>query len=208
MTVGLYGGSFDPVHEAHLMVAARAVKRLGLDRLWWLVTPGNPLKAHTPEGGLQARMAAIRTRLTDRRQAVLGIEAVLGTPYTARTIAILQTMRPGVRFVWIMGGDSLSGFHRWQDWRDIARRVPLAIAGRPGAEFAPLSAPAARFLARARIDGSDIGGLARMRPPVWAMMRGPRSPLSSSALRSASALQAQSAAERHPKDTACGLVLS
>jgi nicotinate-nucleotide adenylyltransferase len=182
-SVGLYGGSFDPVHDGHILVAERAFKALALDWVWWLVTPGNPLKAHDPAHGLDARIAAVRAQARHPRRKVLGVEAELGVRYTADTVAMLTTMRPDVRFVWLMGADNLASFHRWNAWRDIAARVPIAIIDRPGAHHASLNAPMAQTLGRYRRDGEDAARLSHLAPPVWTFLRGPLSPLSSSAIR-------------------------
>ncbi|MFK7792951.1 MAG: nicotinate-nucleotide adenylyltransferase [Devosiaceae bacterium] len=182
-SVGLYGGSFDPVHDGHLLVAERALKVLKLDWVWWLVTPGNPLKSHNPAHGLDARIKAVRSQAHHPRRKVLGIEQDLGVRYTADTVAMLTTMRPDVRFVWLMGADNLASFHRWNAWRDIANRIPLAVIDRPGSRHAALSAPAARTMAHRRIDGEDAAMLPFLTAPVWTFIRGPLSPLSSSALR-------------------------
>jgi nicotinate-nucleotide adenylyltransferase len=132
MRIGLMGGSFNPAHEGHLAVAETALKRLGLDRVWWIVSPGNPLKSHAGLAPLADRLAAAR-RLTgsDPRIEVTGFEAALGSPYTAVTVGFLVRRHPGVRFVWIMGADNLAGLDRWQAWREIARMVPLAVVDRP-----------------------------------------------------------------------------
>lgn len=182
-SVGLYGGSFDPVHDGHLLVSERALKVLKLDWVWWLVTPGNPLKNHDPSHGLAARIDAVRQRAPHPRRKVLGIEQDLNVRYTADTVAMLTTMRPDVRFVWLMGADNLAGFHRWNEWRAIANRVPIAVIDRPGSRHAALSAPAARTLADRRLDGEDAAMLAHAKPPAWAFVRGPLSPLSSTSLR-------------------------
>lgn len=182
-SVGLYGGSFDPVHDGHLLVAERALKALKLDWVWWLVTPGNPLKNHDPSHGLAARIAAVREHAKHPRRRVLSIEEDLNVRYTADTVAMLTTMRPDVRFVWLMGADNLAGFHRWNEWRSIAQRVPMAVIDRPGSRHASLSAPAARALAGRRLDGDDAAMLPGAKPPAWAFVRGPLSPLSSTALR-------------------------
>jgi nicotinate-nucleotide adenylyltransferase len=184
--VGLYGGSFDPVHDGHLLVAERALKVLRLDWVWWLVTPGNPLKDHNPAHSLDQRIEAVRSQARHPRRKVLGIEGQLGVRYTADTVAMLTTMRPDVRFVWLMGADNLAGFHKWNAWRDIAARIPLAVIDRPGSRHASLSAPAARAMADARLDGEDASMLSHLAPPAWTFIRGPLSPLSSSAIRSAS----------------------
>ncbi len=182
-SVGLYGGSFDPIHDGHLLVAEQAMKRLKLDWLWWLVTPGNPLKAHDPSHGLAARLATVRHASYHPRRRVLSIEADLGVRYTADTVSMLTTMRPNVRFVWLMGADNLSSFHRWNQWRLIAAQIPIAVIDRPGSRHAPLSSPAAQTWAKRRVDDYDAAMLAQLNPPVWTFVRGPLSPLSSSAIR-------------------------
>lgn len=182
-SVGLYGGSFDPVHDGHLLVSEQALKVLRLDWVWWLVTPGNPLKNQDPAHSLEARIKAVRAHDRHPRRKVLGVEAQLGVRYTADTVAMLTTMRPDVRFVWLMGADNLASFHRWNEWRSIAARVPIAVIDRPGSHHAPLSAPAARAMANRRIDGDDAAVLSHLAPPAWVFLRGPLSPLSSSALR-------------------------
>lgn len=183
MRIGLFGGSFDPPHAGHLMVGRRAIRRLGLDRLWWLVTPGNPLKERAGLARLPERMEAARRLARDPRIAVTGFEAELPSPYTIETIRHLQRRCPGVRFVWIMGADSLASFHRWQDWREIAARVPIAVIDRPGLTLtAPLSR-AARILGPARLPEEAARTLPDRDPPAWIYLHGPRSPLSSTALR-------------------------
>jgi nicotinate-nucleotide adenylyltransferase len=182
--IGLFGGSFNPPHEGHLLVARTALRRLGLDRLWWLVTPGNPLKENAGLPSLEARMAACRRLVgQDPRIVISGIEAEIGTRYTEETIRFLKRRAPLVRFVWIMGADNLAGFHRWQKWRDIAASVPIAIIDRPGSTLKAAASPAARALARGRIDESDSHALAALVAPVWVFLHGPRSDQSSTRLR-------------------------
>jgi len=188
-SVGLYGGSFDPVHDGHLLVAERALKVLKLDWVWWLVTPGNPLKNHDPAHSLDARIKAVLAQARHPRRKVLSVEDELGVRYTADTVAMLSTMRPDIRFVWLMGADNLAGFHRWNEWRLIADRVPIAVIDRPGSRHASLSAPAARAMAGRRLDGEDAAQLSYLAPPVWTFIRGPLSPLSSSAIRAANGAQ-------------------
>lgn len=193
MTVGLYGGSFNPPHAGHLHVSRMALTRLGLDRVWWLVTPGNPLKQASELAPLAARITAARALACDPRIAVTGIEATLGFTYSIDTLGWLQARAPGLRFVWIMGADSLAGFHRWRRWREIAARVPIAVVDRPGWTLAATAAPAARALANDRIREADAATLARREPPAWVLIHGPRSTLSSTALRAAMADQSKTA---------------
>lgn len=180
MAVGLLGGSFDPAHEGHAHITREALRRLGLDRVWWLVSPGNPLKERQP-APMAARMARARQVMCDPRVVVTDIEARLGTRYTADTIARLQALYPGVRFVWIMGADNLAGFHRWERWREIMARVPVAVLARPGAGLPARFAPAARVFAAQRL--ARPHGLAQRHPPAWVFVDLPMSAASSSAIR-------------------------
>lgn len=161
--IGIMGGSFNPPHAGHATVSQTALKRLGLSRIWWLVTPGNPLKANGGLPDLDARMAACRVYARSPREVVTGFEADLGTSYTAATLAFLRLRHPGVRFVWVMGADNLAGFHRWQQWREIARTMPMAVVDRPGWRWRALSSPAARRLADNRMPENRAAGLATRR---------------------------------------------
>ncbi len=183
MTVGLFGGSFNPPHEGHFLVASLAIQRLGLDQLWWLVTPGNPLKSGNGLAPLHERLALSEAFAHDPRIHVSALEKKLGTAYTARTIRHIVRRNTGVNFVWIMGADNLGDFHRWQEWRSIARTVPLAVIDRPGSTLTFLSSKAARALDKARVAEKNARALARMKPPAWTFIHGPRSHVSSTALR-------------------------
>lgn len=185
MTVGLFGGSFNPPHPGHLLVAEIALKRLGLDQLWWMVTPGNPLKSRSILLPLGERIALSENLARDPRIKVTAFEERLQTSFTASTLAHVVAANPGIRFVWIMGADSLQTFHRWQKWRDIADTVPIAVIDRPGATLSFLSSPAARALSFARVDENAARALARRKAPAWTFIHGPRSPLSSTAIRTA-----------------------
>jgi nicotinate-nucleotide adenylyltransferase len=185
LSVGLFGGSFNPAHAGHRSASLLAMHRLGLDRVWWLVSPGNPLKDTSGLAPLDARIAVAAKIARHPKIAVTGIEALIGTRYTYETIAYLKRRCPGVRFVWIMGGDNLATFHQWKRWRDIAALVPIAIIDRPGSTLKPLRAPAGVALAPYRRDESDARLLARAKPPAFVFLHGPRSKLSSTALREA-----------------------
>ncbi|CEJ15757.1 putative nicotinate-nucleotide adenylyltransferase [bacterium YEK0313] len=187
LRIGLFGGSFNPPHEAHRMVALTALKRLGLDAVWWLVTPGNPLKAHGGLAPLAERIAAARRLAAHPAIHVTDIEARLGTRYTYDTLAALAERCRGVRFVWIMGADNLAQFHRWQNWRGIARLMPMAIVDRPGASLRAVAGVAGTTLARYRLSESDGLLLATAPPPAWIFLHGLKSPLSSTAIRAGSA---------------------
>jgi len=182
MRVGLYGGSFNPVHEGHLQVARTAKARLGLDKVIWLVTPGNPLKE--PPTDLDARLKAVESRVADPSMIVSGLEARTASRFSLDTVRILKAHYPGVRFVWIMGADNLAGFHRWRGWSEIMRQVPVAIVARPGAMLSGLSSPAARRFAHARVPVSRAKRLPLMAPPVWVFLPTPLNFASSTALRS------------------------
>ena len=185
MRVGLFGGSFNPVHEGHRLVVRECLRRLALDYVWVLVSPGNPLKDHSELAPLPARIAAARAAIDHPRVVVSDLEAQRGFHYTFRTLSFLRAAAPGVRFVWIMGADSLAGFHHWERWQDIARLVPIAVYSRPGADGRAVASPAAQALSRFRLAESDAGLLADRRPPAWVFLRGLTSGLSSTALRTA-----------------------
>jgi nicotinate-nucleotide adenylyltransferase len=183
MRIGLYGGSFNPPHAAHVMVSKAALRRLGLDRIWWLVTPGNPLKPREELKPLTERIELARTLIDDNRIVATGIEADLGTHFTVDTVGALQRRAPDVRFIWLMGADNLAQFAQWRDWRTIAARLPLAVIDRPGFTHRALRGKAALALARHRIDETDAGVLANLAAPAWTFLHGPRSTLSSTAIR-------------------------
>ncbi len=183
MRIGLFGGTFDPPHRAHLAASLLALKRLRLDRLWWVVTPGNPLKDTGGLAPLAERIAAARSLTHDPRIAITGFEADLGVRYSYDTVAYLKARCRGVRFVWIMGADNLRSFHRWQKWRGIANLVPMAVIDRLGPSLYSVGGVAGQALARARIAESAATSLADRHPPAWVFLHGLKSPLSSTALR-------------------------
>lgn len=181
--IGILGGSFNPPHEGHVAISRLALRRLRLDRLWWVVTPGNPLKSNEGLPTLSERMAACRRLVDDPRIVVTGLEAALGSPYTAVTVRFLRRRFPGTHFVWIMGADNLASFHRWQDWQGIAGAVAIAVVDRPGWRLKALSSPAARALARRRHLDRDARGLAAARPPAWVFLDSRLSKASSTEIR-------------------------
>ena len=181
--VGLFGGSFNPPHEGHVHVSEQALRRLNLAQIWWLVTPGNPLKNNSNLASLEDRIAACEAINTDPRIKVTGCELNLPTSYTADTLAHIVDRNPRVRFVWVMGADNLGQFHKWERWRDIADLMPLAVVDRPGSTLALHSAMAAQSLRHARIDEADSQSLADYRAPAWVFLHGPRNSLSSTAIR-------------------------
>src|ERR1700751_1980914 len=178
MRIGLFGGTFDPPHQAHLAATLLALKRLRLDRVWWLVTPGNPLKDTRGLAPLRERLAAGASLTHDPRIDITGFEADLGVRYSYQTIAYLTGRCPGVRFVWIMGADNLRSFHRWQKWRAIAAMVPIAVIDRRGPTLCAAAGSAGQALARYRLPDSRARLLADRRPPAWIYLHGLKSPLS------------------------------
>lgn len=185
MTVGLFGGSFNPAHAGHALVAEIAMRRLALQQLWWMVTPGNPLKNTRELAPLAERLERSEAMTPDPRIKVTAFEASHRIRYSADTIELVLTRNPDVDFVWIMGADSLATFHRWQRWQLIARMIPIAVVDRPGSTLAFMSSPAAQAFRNFRVSEEDAPLLARMRPPAWTFIHGPRSSLSSTALRAA-----------------------
>jgi nicotinate-nucleotide adenylyltransferase len=183
MRVGLFGGTFDPPHLAHLGASLLALKRLKLDRVWWLVTPGNPLKNTSGLAPLATRVASARKLTHHPRIDVTGLEAVINTRYTFDTIKWLIARCPRVRFVWIMGADNLRSFHRWQKWREIASLVPIVVVDRLGPSLYAAASPAGQALSRFRIREQDAATLPDRPAPAWTFLHGLKSPLSSTALR-------------------------
>ena len=180
--VGLLGGSFDPAHAGHVHITQAALTRLGLDRVWWLVSPGNPLKAHGP-APIEARIMRAKTIMQHPKVTVTGLEEKLGTRYTAETIAALQRAYPNVRFVWLMGADNLAQFHLWQDWQDIMMRVPVGVLARPGDRISARMSRAARMYREDRLIGRAARLLGRSDAPAWAFVNLPMSQSSSTAIR-------------------------
>jgi nicotinate-nucleotide adenylyltransferase len=183
MRIGLLGGSFNPPHVAHRAISLFAIKRLKLDRVWWLVTPGNPLKDNGRLHEIEERAKAAQAMADDPRIEVTCLESVIGTRYTVDTINYLRRRASGLRFVWIMGADNLAQFHRWQKWQRIATQMPIAVIDRPPQSFRALTAPAAQALARYRLPESEATRLADARAPAWVFLTGMKLNLSSTGLR-------------------------
>lgn len=180
MVVGLLGGSFDPAHDGHVHITREALKRLGLDQVWWLVSPGNPLKAAGP-APMAERLARARSLMRDPRVKVTDLEARLGTRYTAATLRRLTALYPGVHFVWLMGADNLVQFTRWQRWQDILAMVPVGVLARPGWGVRARLSKAARSMRAHEVERGE--SLALRRAPAWAFVNLPMHPASSSAIR-------------------------
>jgi nicotinate-nucleotide adenylyltransferase len=185
MRIGLFGGTFDPPHAAHRLASLLALRRLHLDRVWWLVTPGNPLKGG--QAPFAQRLNEARAFARHPRIDVSGIEAAIGTRYTYDTLRYLVARCPNLHFVWIMGADNLENFHRWERWRDIAAMIPIAVIDRLGPSLAAAAGPAGGALARYRLPDTLAPTLASRRPPAWVYLHGLKSPLSSTTLRAARA---------------------
>ena len=184
-TIGLLGGSFNPAHEGHRLISEIALRRLGLDRVWWLVTPGNPLKSPAELQAIDARLAAAQRVARNPRIEVVDFEAAIGSRYTFQTLRYLRARAPTARFVWIMGAVNLTQFHRWQRWREIAASTPILVVDRPGSTLRALSSPAALTLQRWRRPERDAARLAWATPPAILFLHGPRSKASSTELRRA-----------------------
>lgn len=180
--VGLLGGSFDPPHPGHVHITRHALRRFGLDQVWWLVSPGNPLKPEGP-APIAARMQAAHAIMRHPRVIITDIEARIGTRYTAQTLERLQAIYPHVRFVWLMGADNLAGFHRWDRWEEIMARLPVGVVARPSMGLAALNAPAARRFAFARLPEAQARLLPSASPPSWCYIDLPLRADSSSAIR-------------------------
>jgi nicotinate-nucleotide adenylyltransferase len=185
LRIGLFGGTFDPPHLAHLGASLLAMKRLKLDRVWWLVTPGNPLKDTRGLRALELRVADAKRLSNHPRIDVTGVEAVMNTRYTYDTLEFLVRRCPGVRFVWVMGADNLRSFYRWQNWRGIANLMPMAVVDRMGSSLYAASGRAAQALGRYRLPERFASELADRSAPAWLYLHGLKSPLSSTALRAA-----------------------
>jgi len=183
MRIGLLGGSFNPPHDAHRLISLIALKLLRLDQVWWMVTPGNPLKEHSELAPLPERICLCRQASHHPRIKVTAFEAGIGTAYTALALRFLRRRFPGVHFVWLMGADNLASFHRWNEWESIFRLMPVAVDDRPGWRHRALAAPAAKRFSRFRVRGNELAVLPVLAPPAWCYLSGPLSTLSSTALR-------------------------
>lgn len=192
MRIGLFGGSFNPAHDGHRLVALQCLRRLALDRVWILVTPGNPLKDRSELAPLDERVAATEQLMDHPQVDVTAFEAAHNFRYTYETLDYLVAAEPGVSFVWIMGADSLLSFDRWERWEEIARTMPMAIYARPGATFRATRSMAATALAEFRLPEDKAATLADSRPPAWVYLRGIMSGLSSTAIRKGTARPAPS----------------
>lgn len=180
--IGLLGGSFDPAHEGHAHITREALKRFGLDEVWWLVSPGNPLKQNGP-AVFERRMERARQVMQHPRVTISDFETKAGTRYTAQTLRALIRAYPGVRFVWLMGADNLAQLHRWQDWRWIMQTVPVGVIARPGERTAAHASKAADVFRHARLKACQCRLLAQREAPAWCFVNVPMMDVSSSEIR-------------------------
>jgi nicotinate-nucleotide adenylyltransferase len=184
-TIGLLGGSFNPAHRAHRRISLFALGALGLDEVWWLVSPGNVLKPAKGMAPLPARYASARAAARTAPIRVSAIEADLGTRYTIDTVRKLVRRYPRHRFIWLMGADNLAQFHHWRGWRDIARLMPIAVIARPGYDARAMASPAMVWLRRWRRRHGQLRTGARRSAPALFQLRFDPEPLSATALRAA-----------------------
>lgn len=189
--IGLLGGSFDPAHTGHVHITREAFKRFGLDRVWWLVSPGNPLKTKGP-APIERRLDQARQVMRHPRVSVTDLETHLGTRYTAETVAALQARYVGVRFVWLMGADNLASFHHWDRWREIIESVPLGVLARPGDRIPARTSKAAQLYGNYRLRKRDAFGIGYHAAPAWAFVNIPMVRISSSEIRAQGAWHSSS----------------
>ncbi len=201
LRIGLLGGSFNPAHAGHRLIAAQCLRALGLDQVWLLVSPGNPLKPRAGMAPLTARLASARAIADGRRIIATAIEARLGTSFTRDTIAALRRRFPRARFVWLMGADILEELPRWWRWREIARLLPFAVHPRPEYNARARASGAAHALRAARKPPRAASALALAQPPAWVFLQAAQNPVSASALRRAadrvSSLRSQPPRSQH-----------
>ena len=181
--IGILGGSFNPPHEGHRNLSLMALKTLELDRIWWLVTPGNPIKSHDELAALKVRLKACAMVSAHPRIDVTAFETALPTNYTADTLRFLNLRFRSVHFVWLMGADNLINFHKWQEWRTIFNTMPIAVFDRPGYNLKALSSPAAHRFSASRLIQKHAKCLVHRAPPAWQFISQPLSHLSSTELR-------------------------
>ncbi|MEM6566735.1 MAG: nicotinate-nucleotide adenylyltransferase [Pseudomonadota bacterium] len=182
MCVGLLGGSFDPAHEGHAHITREALKRFDLDEVWWLVSPGNPLKTKGP-APLQQRMTRARSVMKHPKVWITDLETRLGTRYTHATLMEIKARYPGVRFVWLMGADNLSSFHKWDNWRQIMEMVPIVVMARPGQRISARLSPAAQVFRRYKLRSRHAQRIKHAIPPAWVFVNVPMSDASSTSIR-------------------------
>lgn len=198
--VGLLGGSFNPAHGGHRRISLFARGALGLDEIWWQVSPGNPLKPKTGMAPLPARVAAAARMARRAPIRVTAIERELGTRYTVDTLRKLARRYPKIEFVWLMGSDNLAQFHRWRRWREIARTMPIAVIARPGYEGVAFASPAMAWLRRYRVPAASFRTRGRWSAPALVILRFDPDPRSATAIRRGDPDWADRYADTAPRD--------
>ncbi len=183
LKIGLLGGSFNPAHAGHRLISTIAIKRLKLDYVWWIVTPGNPLKDNRALPSQETRMVEAQKIANHPRIKITGFESQINTRYSYNTIMYLKHHCPNIKFVWLMGADNLKSFHKWQNWRGIANEMPIAVIDRPNSTLKAISSKAAQNLQKYRIKEHKAPILAMLQAPAWVFLHGKRSSLSSTDLR-------------------------
>jgi nicotinate-nucleotide adenylyltransferase len=182
--IGLLGGSFNPAHRGHRAISLAAMDALGLDELWWLVSPGNPLKADAPDmAPFEARFGSALRQARRSRIKVSDFERRAGTRYTIDTVRLLERRYPAHRFIWLLGSDTLPNFHKWRDWRRLARELPIAVIPRPGYDSAAHAARAMGWLRRFVRPFSQARNWTEWSAPAIVLLRLPRDPTSATAIR-------------------------
>lgn len=183
--VGLLGGSFNPAHGGHRRISLFARKALGLDEVWWLVSPGNPLKPAKGMARLVSRMASAAEAARRAPIRVTAIERELGTRYTIDALRAIVRRYPKIEFVWLMGSDNLAQFHHWRNWREIARAMPIAVIARPGYNSAAVASPATAWLRRHRVSAASFRSRGGWSAPALILLRFDPDPRSATAMRRA-----------------------
>jgi len=205
---GLLGGSFNPAHGAHRRISLSAIDALGLDEVWWLVSPGNPLKPREGMAPLAARVRSARAQARRAPIRVTAIERTLGTRYTVDTLRALKRRYPKRRFVWLMGTDNLAQLHLWKDWRNLAREMPIAVIARPGYDGRALASPAMAWLRRYRLPAACLKNRQEWSAPALIELRFDPDPRSATAMRQADPDWARRLAGPPPRDAVTHSLIS
>ena len=181
--IGLLGGSFNPAHDGHLEISQIALDVLRLDQVWWMVSPGNPLKDKNDMAPFCERFSSAENIAKDPNIIVTDIESEMDTQFTIDTLKGLKTKFPKTSFIWLMGADNLAQFDQWKDWKEIANTVPFAIFNRPSYSSANETSVAATELKDYRIESSEAHTLYNLKPPAWVYYQKTDNPLSSTEIR-------------------------
>lgn len=197
---GLLGGSFNPAHAGHRRITLFAIAALGLDEVWWMVSPGNPLKPAADMAPLAARVRSARAMSRNARIRVTAIEQALGTRYTIDSLRALKRRYPKRRFVWLMGADNLAQFHHWKDWRSIAREMPIAVIARPGYDTEATASPAMAWLRNFRLSAAGFVNRREWSAPALIELRFDPDPRSATQMRRADPHWADGFSGAAPRD--------